>query len=78
MKDNWNSLKALLRAQLACNVHYSHSREYEHEGFAKVLKWMDEIERTEEPEATIEEKEQAAAIARQLELFVIELENERS
>jgi hypothetical protein len=79
MRDRWEDLKALLRAEIAHNTHYSFERSVEHNQVNRVLSWMEQIENMPDiPEASQQEKDDAVKVMKQLELFFIELENERS
>ena len=43
----WEELKNLINADIGWPVHYSHSREYEHNQMRKVLEWMEYLEEKE-------------------------------
>lgn len=42
--DKWESLRCLMKADIAHNVHYSHDKNYEHCVTERYLKYMDELD----------------------------------
>lgn len=42
--DNWTTLKHLIKAKLSWDVHYSHSRDHEHNQLNWVLHEMEALE----------------------------------
>lgn len=48
--DKWNTLRSLMQADIAHNVHYSSDKDYEHCVTIRYLKYMDELEERDRKE----------------------------